>query len=49
MVVIKSYYFERYFFKEFYYLKAKRTGRLKKGGVPDITIAARGLLEDWNK
>lgn len=35
-------------FQEFYYLKAKRTGRFKKGGIPDTMSAARGLLEDWN-
>ncbi|CAH1998927.1 unnamed protein product [Acanthoscelides obtectus] len=34
--------------EEFYALKATRTGRFKKGGVPDIVAAARGLLEDWN-
>ncbi|XP_072378210.1 guanine nucleotide-binding protein-like 3 homolog [Diabrotica undecimpunctata] len=34
--------------EEFYSLKAARTGRFKKGGVPDAIAAARGLLEDWN-
>ncbi|CAG9828930.1 unnamed protein product [Diabrotica balteata] len=34
--------------EEFYSLKAARTGRFKKGGVPDAVAAARGLLEDWN-
>nr|CAH7755874.1 unnamed protein product [Callosobruchus chinensis] len=34
--------------EEFYALKATRTGRFKKGGVPDTVAAARGLLEDWN-
>ncbi|KAF7279950.1 hypothetical protein GWI33_006576 [Rhynchophorus ferrugineus] len=34
--------------EEFYSLKATRTGRFKKGGVPDLIAAARGLLEDWN-
>ncbi|XP_018576032.1 guanine nucleotide-binding protein-like 3 homolog [Anoplophora glabripennis] len=33
---------------EFYSLKARRTGKYKKGGVPDVAAAARGLLEDWN-
>ncbi|EFA10479.1 guanine nucleotide-binding protein-like 3 homolog [Tribolium castaneum] len=33
---------------EFYSLKAARTGRFKRGGVPDAVAAARGLLEDWN-
>lgn len=35
--------------EEFFYLKAKRAGRFKKGGVPDTIAAAKGLLEDWNK
>lgn len=30
-------------------MKAKRSGRFKKGGIPDTNAAARGLLEDWNK
>ncbi|CAH0554574.1 unnamed protein product [Brassicogethes aeneus] len=34
--------------EEFYSLKAARTGRFKKGGVPNSIAAARGLLEDWN-
>lgn len=34
--------------EEFYNLKAARTGRFKKGGVPDSIAAARSLLEDWN-
>ncbi|CAH1156217.1 unnamed protein product [Phaedon cochleariae] len=34
--------------EEFYSKKAARTGRFKKGGVPDSVAAARGLLEDWN-
>ncbi|XP_057653289.1 guanine nucleotide-binding protein-like 3 homolog [Diorhabda carinulata] len=34
--------------EEFYSLKAARTGRFKKGGVPDAVAAARSLLEDWN-
>ncbi|KAJ8928028.1 hypothetical protein NQ314_019439, partial [Rhamnusium bicolor] len=33
---------------EFYSLKAKHTGRFKKGGIPDSVAAAKGLLEDWN-
>lgn len=35
--------------EEFYSLKAKRSGKFKKGGVPNMIAAARGLLEDWNK
>ncbi|KAK9687585.1 GNL3L/Grn1 putative GTPase [Popillia japonica] len=34
--------------EQFYSLKARRTGKYKKGGVPDIVAAARGLIEDWN-
>ncbi|XP_049824101.1 guanine nucleotide-binding protein-like 3 homolog [Aethina tumida] len=34
--------------EEFYNLKATRTGRFKKGRVPDTIAAAKGLLEDWN-
>ncbi|KAG5897472.1 hypothetical protein JTB14_031098 [Gonioctena quinquepunctata] len=34
--------------EEFYSLKAARTGRFRKGGIPDSVAAARGLLEDWN-
>ncbi|XP_066260480.1 guanine nucleotide-binding protein-like 3 homolog [Euwallacea similis] len=34
--------------EEFYTLKAKRTGKFKKGGVPDALAAARSLLDDWN-
>ncbi|XP_030758665.1 guanine nucleotide-binding protein-like 3 homolog [Sitophilus oryzae] len=34
--------------EEFYSLKATRTGKFKKGGVPDLAAAARSLLEDWN-
>nr|XP_023014000.1 guanine nucleotide-binding protein-like 3 homolog [Leptinotarsa decemlineata] len=34
--------------EEFYSLKAARTGRFRKGGIPDSVSAARGLLEDWN-
>ncbi|KAJ8976186.1 hypothetical protein NQ317_002235 [Molorchus minor] len=35
--------------EEFYTLRAIRTGRFKKGGIPDCIAAARSLLEDWNK
>ncbi|ERL88823.1 guanine nucleotide-binding protein-like 3 homolog [Dendroctonus ponderosae] len=34
--------------EEFYSLKGARTGRFRKGGVPDSYAAARGLIEDWN-
>ena len=27
---------------------ARRIGRLKKGGVPDVEAAARHVLHDWN-
>lgn len=33
---------------EFYSLKASRSGKFKKGGIPDSISAARGLLDDWN-
>lgn len=33
---------------EFYSLKASRSGKFKRGGVPDAIAAARGLLDDWN-
>ena len=28
---------------------ARRIGRLKKGGVPDVEAAARHVLHDWNR
>ncbi|KAL3268919.1 hypothetical protein HHI36_008006 [Cryptolaemus montrouzieri] len=34
--------------EEFFNLKAIRTGKFKKGGVPNSDAAARSLLEDWN-
>ncbi len=34
--------------QEFLGLLAKATGKLKKGGVPDMDAAARTLLGDWN-
>ncbi|KAK9877050.1 hypothetical protein WA026_016079 [Henosepilachna vigintioctopunctata] len=34
--------------EEFFSLKAKRTGKFKKGGIPDVNASAKGLLEDWN-
>jgi ribosome biogenesis GTPase A len=33
---------------EFLSLLAVRLGRLKKGGVPDVTRAARTVLQHWN-
>jgi len=33
---------------EFLFLVAQKTGKLKKGGVPDIEQAARLVLQDWN-
>ncbi|XP_059179465.1 guanine nucleotide-binding protein-like 3 homolog [Physella acuta] len=33
---------------EFLTLLAKRMGKLKKGGIPDVNRAARGMLQDWN-
>ncbi|KAG8228026.1 hypothetical protein J437_LFUL003662 [Ladona fulva] len=35
--------------EEFLSLHAARMGRLKKGGVPDIRLAARCLIDDWNR
>ncbi|KAK4876229.1 hypothetical protein RN001_012651 [Aquatica leii] len=35
--------------EEFYSLKAKRSGRFKKGGIPNVEAAARDLLSDWNQ
>lgn len=34
--------------EEFFAQKAKRTGKFKRGGVPDAEAAARSLLNDWN-
>ncbi|XP_015521718.1 guanine nucleotide-binding protein-like 3 homolog [Neodiprion lecontei] len=33
---------------EFFAMKAARMGKFKKGGIPDATAAARGVLADWN-
>ncbi|KAK3608305.1 hypothetical protein CHS0354_030755 [Potamilus streckersoni] len=33
---------------EFLALLARRFGRLKKGGVPDVNRAAKAVLQDWN-
>ncbi|XP_077266191.1 nucleostemin 1 isoform X2 [Temnothorax americanus] len=33
---------------EFFAMKAARMGKYRKGGVPDATAAARGIIEDWN-
>eukprot|EP00041_Stephanoeca_diplocostata_P014502 m.266135 g.266135 ORF g.266135 m.266135 type:complete len:520 (+) comp19718_c0_seq4:125-1684(+) len=33
---------------EFLQHAARRFGRLKKGGVPDLEAAARAVLQDWN-
>ena len=27
---------------------AKKTGKLKKGGIPDLEAAAKSVLRDWN-
>lgn len=34
--------------REFFYYFAKRLGRVKKGGVPDVEVAAKCLIKDWN-
>ena len=34
---------------EFLALLAKRFGRLKKGGIPDVNKAAKTVLQDWNQ
>ncbi|EGI64119.1 Guanine nucleotide-binding protein-like 3-like protein [Acromyrmex echinatior] len=33
---------------EFFAMKAVHMGKYKKGGIPDATAAARGIIEDWN-
>ena len=33
---------------EFVALLARRMGRLKKHGVPDVNRAAKMMLQDWN-
>jgi len=33
---------------EFLTLLASRLGKLKKGGIPDVHVAAKILLQDWN-
>ncbi|XP_076040959.1 nucleostemin 1 isoform X2 [Oratosquilla oratoria] len=33
---------------EFLVLLAKKRGKLKKGGVPDVELMARSVLNDWN-
>ncbi|XP_064632401.1 guanine nucleotide-binding protein-like 3 homolog [Lineus longissimus] len=33
---------------EFLSLLAQRHGKLKKGGIPDIQVAARSVLQDWS-
>lgn len=35
--------------EEFFALKAQKQGRYKKGGIPDVRISARMLIEDWNR
>nr|CAD7580276.1 unnamed protein product [Timema californicum] len=35
--------------EEFFSLRARRMGHIKKSGVPNIASAARGLIEDWNR
>lgn len=34
--------------EEFFAKKAHRMGKFMRGGIPDATSAARGLLNDWN-
>lgn len=34
---------------EFFLSLAEVTGKVKRGGLPDIEKAARQLLEDWNR
>ena len=33
---------------EFLSLLAKKTGKLKKGGVPNLNVAAKKVIDDWN-
>lgn len=35
--------------EEFFARKAQKQGRYKKGGIPDVQISARMLIEDWNR
>lgn len=35
-------------YEEFFAKKAIRMGKVMKGGVPDVTAAARAVLNDWN-
>lgn len=35
--------------QEFLSLIAIRTGKMKKGGIPDVNKAAKQVLIDWNK
>ncbi|XP_066994987.2 guanine nucleotide-binding protein-like 3 homolog [Anabrus simplex] len=35
--------------EEFFPMLAKRMGRFKKRGIPDSKVAARTLIEDWNR
>jgi nuclear GTP-binding protein len=34
---------------EFLALLARRTGRLKKGGIPDVNKAAITVVQDWTR
>ena len=34
--------------QEFLSHLAKKTGKLKKGGIPDLEAAAKSVLRDWN-
>lgn len=35
--------------EEFFAIKAQRQGRYKRGGIPDVNISARMLIDDWNR
>lgn len=34
--------------QEFLCIFAKRTGQLRKGGIPDVLGGAKRLIHDWN-
>ena len=34
---------------EFLALLAKKMGKLRKGGVPDVRNAGKSVIHDWNK
>lgn len=35
--------------EEFLAIKAQKQGRYKKGGIPDVRLSAKMLIDDWNR